>query len=309
MYDISAKLKYARSKAVSDSLAGPAWLVYDSYKIERRDGEVFIYAPFRTPLCEAGRVYHGPPEDVGLKRHYAPLRDYPNLFLRFAAISRKDLLTEDEMLEEVLAWATSYGVLGLDGIDYLEVPGRRDYRMGRRESLSVFSEEVLNAAEVLELYETSTVPGGPDNSLTAALRKWDHTTEGQTLRDQKEFALLVVADRVGSYVSRECYPILYRTIRNDSGTVGFVQGLGFHSLLGAMYLQMMWLMIEGSAENVRRCKRPGCSQIISFEPPEEPEDSTRRGARGKYRTRKDKEYCSNKCKQWVYDEAKRQASH
>jgi hypothetical protein len=81
-------------------------------------------------------------------------------------------------------------------------------------------------------------------------------------RKIKEAALRLVHDRVGNQVSTECYPVLYRQFLRESGeTVGFFQGWGFHSLLGAMYLQMMWLMTEGS--NARRCKGPRCFRVIS----------------------------------------------
>ena len=52
-----------------------------------------------------------------------------------------------------------------------------------------------------------------------------------------------------------CYPQLYRRVNTEAGlTVGFEQGWGFRSLLGAMYLQMMWLITEGG--DSPRCKGP-----------------------------------------------------
>ncbi|MGI9050680.1 MAG: hypothetical protein ACR2GU_15110, partial [Rubrobacteraceae bacterium] len=203
-------------------------------------------------------------------------------------------------------WAKDYGALGMEGIDYLEIPGRRDYRMGRRESLAAFWEEVLNAARVLRMYEATTASGFSEKNLAKTLRAWGFLVKGQSLEQPREFALSFVGDEVGAYVSRECHPVLYRTVTGDGRTMGFAQGFGFDSLLGAMYLQMMWLMTEGSEENVRRCGRPGCPRIISFEPPQP--DSMRRGASGKYRTRKDKKYCSSACKQWVYDNTRKQGS-
>lgn len=304
---------YAGSKAVSNSLAGLAWPVYEGHKVERQNGDVFIYAPFRPPPPGSGPYQDRLPRDLGLKRQYAPLRDYPDLFLRFANISHEGPLTEEELLKVVLHWDRNYGVLGMEGIDYLEIRRddrivRRDDRMGRRESLSAFWEEVLNAARVLELYEAATASDLSEKNLTETLRAWDFPVKGQSLEQQREFALFFVADRVGAYVSRECRLVLYRTVTDDGKIRGFAQGFGFDSLLGAMYLQMMWLMVEGSEENVRRCERPGCPRIISFEPPQ-PKDSMKRGVRGKYRTRKDKKYCSPACKQWVYDNAKKQASY
>ena len=300
---------YAVSKAVSQSLAGAAWPVYESYEIEPREdanGDIFIYAPRGLHPGEKLRIYDGPPEDPGM-RLYAPLRDYPDLFLRFAALSRKGPRTQDEMLETVLDWAERYSVLGLEGIDHFEVEGYSEHHTGRREGVHAFSREGLNAARVLELYEAATAEE-PDARLTKVLKGWHFRTEGVSLKQQREFALSFVGDQVGSYVSSECYPVLYRTFDKESrSTLGFKQTFGFRSLLGAMYLQMMWLMIEGGS--ARRCARPGCVHIVEFEPPQLPEDwMTRKGARGKYRTRKDKKYCSDVCKQWVYDQAKKRRS-
>jgi hypothetical protein len=70
-------------------------------------------------------------------RYYAPLRDYPDLFLRFAAIWRKAPSTEEGMIEIVRDWARNYGVLGLlAGVDYQEAERYSEHRTGRRESVS-----------------------------------------------------------------------------------------------------------------------------------------------------------------------------
>jgi hypothetical protein len=305
LQNLSKNFEYAVSKAVSKPLAGIAWPVYEDYEVDWQGGDVFINAPFRPPPDEPGRIYHGLPEDLGLKRYYAPLRDYPDLFLRFASLFPKSPPTMDETLEVVLTWARNYGVLGLELPDHLKIPGHFEGHRGRWESLRLFSREIRNAARVLEFYEAATAPGGPDEQLTETLARWDQISEYLPLDKQREYALHFVSDRVGTYVRNECYPILWRTTDTESNrTLGFAQSLGFHSLLGAMYLQMMWLMTAG--ESARRCERPGCPRIVTFEPPQPPNDSIRKGARGKYRTRKDKKYCSDACRQWVYDHARRQ---
>ena len=146
----------------------------------------------------------------------------------------------------------------------------------------------------------ATAPRNPEKHLAEAFQRWGSSTEGITLDELRESALIFVADRVGACVRNECYPILWRRINKENDqTLGFAQSLGFHSLLGAMYLQMMWLLTDGS--NARRCERPECTRIVSFEPPQPPDAAAPRGTRGKYRTRKYKLYCSNACKQWVYD--------
>jgi hypothetical protein len=68
-----------------------------------------------------------------------------------------------------------------------------------------------------------------------------------------------------------------------------------------MYLQMAWLMSEGS--NAPRCKGPGCPKIIRIGELEKPQKDPglTKGARVPYRTRMDKEICSWNCKQkWCY---------
>jgi hypothetical protein len=223
---------------------------------------------------------------------YAPLRDAPDLFLRFAGLARKGQISREEALAVMLKWVTTYGVLGLED------------RQGRRESLVVFSQAVKDAAKCLELYEAATAPDGPDADVLERYR-----ASGDTLSKKKEWALIVAGDIVADHVMTECYPRLYRRVEKGVGrgigwtaneTVGFAQGWGFHSLLGAMYLQMMLYITEGGGG--RRCKRPGCYKFVTFEPPQPPDHpGTRKGVRGKYRTRKDKVFCSKACSQWWSD--------
>lgn len=61
-----------------------------------------------------------------------------------------------------------------------------------------------------------------------------------------------------------------------------------------MYLQMLWLL-NAPGDQVRRCARPECDKVITFEQPEPLVDpGIRRNDRSKgYRTRRDKEFCSD----------------
>ena len=71
---------------------------------------------------------------------------------------------------------------------------------------------------------------------------------------------------------------------------------GFKNLLGAIWLQMAWLLCAD--EGIRRCKLPDCFRVIAFEPGEQPPLDAPKGARGKYKTRKDREFCKDRpCKQ------------
>ena len=291
---------YAGKKAARTEQLGTAWPVYRDFEVEEKEGDVYVYAPFRPPEREAGlntRLSSPFEEDLGLERVYAPLREQPDLFLRFASLAREGEITRDEAFQIMLEWVTSYGVLGLEDVDRLESDGGWEHRMGRRESLVRFAEAVREAARCLTLYEAAEAPGGPD---VEALERMG--VRGNTPEEMKEDALRSVDDQVNRQMVEECYPLVYRQFHRESGeTVRSFQGWGFRSLLGAMYLQMMWLITEAS--NVRRCKGPGCFRIITFDAPEQvtADPGLKKNARGKYRTRRDKEFCSRNCKEkWRY---------
>src|SRR5215218_7899857 len=94
----------------------------------------------------------------------------------------------------------------------------------------------------------------------------------------------------------ECFPRLYglKDIRFAHGPSGF------GSLVGAMYLQMMWLMT--ATGKIKRCAGPGCDKIIYFDSSDLPNDSQMEGraVRGIY---KNKKYCTTNCrvKRWQHD--------
>lgn len=83
----------------------------------------------------------------------------------------------------------------------------------------------------------------------------------------------------------------------------FEAAYGFRSLLGAMYLQMYWLMTAKG--DVRRCKASGCLRVITFDQPKQEGDHRKKNDRSRgYRTRRDKVFCSPACKQRDYDRRK-----
>jgi hypothetical protein len=84
---------------------------------------------------------------------------------------------------------------------------------------------------------------------------------GISVSKQREYALERVGNRVGEIVKNEYYPRLWRVVNEARNrTQGFTHDFGFHSLLGAMYLQMMRLLTD--ANNVRQCQRPGCWETL-----------------------------------------------
>jgi len=84
---------------------------------------------------------------------------------------------------------------------------------------------------------------------------------------------------VGNY----CSPIL--SVKEGSrDPFGVTASWNFKSLLGAMYLQMYWLM--GSGGNVTRCRY--CGRIISVASPAPDARKT---------PRQDKKFCDDACRQ------------
>ena len=225
--------------------------------------------------------------DSGFDRFYAPLTRYPDLFVRFARLyTGKKALTEDEMLEMALGWARAYGILGVEGIDPPAHHGKR--RSGRRESVTTFVREAKTAAFVLDAFEAAS-SDNPEMVRKGAEQHWPGALEyihEIPLERSRDMLTANVVEVVGGYVEPDSFP----TLRTVFGSTS--QGWGFRPLLGAMYLQMMFYILE--PEMLRWCKATDCNQIVTFEEGTAP-DSPRKGARGKYRTRGDKEYCSKAC--------------
>lgn len=275
------------------------WPVYRGVEIEDSGDDVFVYAPRDAPEPTSSRGVQAihtawMREDLNRARVYAPLRDTPDLFLTFASLGRKDIERE-KAVEVMLDWIKSYGVLGLDDGDH------------RAESFTGFSRAVRYAARCLELYEAATAEEGVrDDPDIETLDRYG--ADGETPKEKREWALEEVSRIVGKRVEEWCYPQLYRLVNNEVGrTVRFEQGWGFRSLLGAMYLQMMWLITEGG--DSPRCKGPGCNRIVrigKYRPGDRRhvKEFEQRGGGGRpprYKIRKDKEFCSRNCKQkWRY---------
>jgi hypothetical protein len=293
---------YAGKKAVKTEQLESTWPIYKDYQVVEEDGRLYVYAPLRPPeRPEEAVVQIGQP-DLNLDRMYSPLRDVPDLFLRFASLAPRKPLSDDDKLERMLKWARSYGVLGSKAHTVgliADNPRTLDYsaQPDRVQSLFEFQCAVQEAALCLRLYQAATANQGlgDEGELSEVLS--EQNRKNKSLDLQRERALMRAQIIAHAHITEQCYPVLARQLRrttnNTYETAGFSQGWGYRSLLGAMYLQMMWLMTIAS--NVKRCEGPDCINIITFDPPESP-ISPEKGARGKYRTRSDKRFCSENCK-------------
>jgi hypothetical protein len=129
---------------------------------------------------------------------------------------------------------------------------------------------------------------GADGSL---LRKLGEPEYARRLAEDVEeiwdgsyatYALETALDLVALNVQEECLPVL-RLSEGGSDPSDVDAGWAFKSLYGAMYLQMYWLMAAG--DDVTRCKY--CGRIISLASP----------TPGSRKTRQDKKFCNNACRQ------------
>jgi hypothetical protein len=300
------------------------WVYWAKYDIRmREDGQRYVLAverdeselPPRVDLAKAlektnGRVAPESPEEELMRRArerdelrkkgyvYWPLVENPDLFLEFARLADDGSLDNADTVDELdtdknagalLDWVRDHGVLGLTFLEPDDFGFRPvNTRGGKADTVAAFAHEAWVANDCLRLYEAATAEeldmeliasyiGDPRHELLYTL------TPAMT----REWALSTVADKTQRKVAGNVYPVLY-------GEVGkLVRGWSFTNLLGAMWLQMFWLLT--AAEEPQRCKN--CDKIITYEQPDQPMQGTKPNNRsGGYRTRKDKMFCNKKCR-------------
>jgi hypothetical protein len=282
--DLSVRLQKAGSKRAGSPDVGQGWPVFEEYREKKADDDIHLEAvvkPVRLsrPDGTLGIMSSSNLQDAekrSVKRYIAPITQHKDLFLKFARHIPNGRVSTEEALDVVRAWVTEYGVLGLDSVD-------DQLNRGRRESVRGFWRAASEAEMILDLYEAAR-PKKPDQRLRQVLMRWEpeHNWSGVSVNEQREYALERVGNKVGQIVENQCYPQLWRTVNKARNqTRGFTYDFGFRSLLGAMYLQMMWLLTD--EDNVRQCQRRGCYNTL---PPG---------------SNKNRMYCSDACKQWEWD--------
>lgn len=265
--------------AHSDDYTWNEWTVYPEYEVGELDGPRFLYAF----------------EDEGAKwftdkRRYKPLsRQYAALFLEFARWPQehdmdKKLLGSPKNEEAAKEWARLYGVLGLSRPQFEVLSGanevlkhslgiwnairprtRNGATGGREDTVEGFAREAWIANATLRLYEASTKLEGPDMDLLRSCMP-DRENDlpslpsvkgiyGESPEGARDWALRIVGDIVEDKLRGRTWPI---PVRDGIGN-GFSQGWAFDSLLGAMWLQMLWLMY-GKA---KRCE--WCGKLLNIE--------------------------------------------
>ena len=172
-------------------------------------------------------------------------------------------------------------MLGRDDVYPTPDGGMISGRPDDREKVYMFVVRAVEANRCLRLFSAATERGGPN---VEKLR--DLGIKPGTDQRMKERAMAQVIDTIDIHLRNETFTRLYRS--RDDGKL--FRGPGFHSLLGAMWLQMAALA-TAPEEDIRRCR--WCGEPITFKAGEPPSELRRR-ARGKYRTRKDRVYCKQK---------------
>lgn len=296
--------------------------MYSKYKVQvdEESGESYVVAC--TSLFEL--VADEPDDGHRTKRYrgrdpgqdaspYVPLRDSkPVVDSNYAPLVAPELVVElanraDNPItpEVVLSWAETYGLLASSREDVLanEVVGGTISGHACRDSVSALARaagevrmclrvyEALRRDEELDLEQLSSEVGPlPADVMKDVIRPWERK-QGH----ERAWLFGMLGRMTQMRLHEHCYPQFNVYTRGGYPTGRFELSWGFHSLLGAIWLQMAWLLEDESI--VRFCRLPDCRRVITFEPGEPSYEISRPG-RGSYKTRSDRVFCKGRpCKQ------------
>jgi hypothetical protein len=220
---------------------------------------------------------------------YSPLDDVPDLFLKFGKLYK-----EADFEQAALAFSNSYGLPG--GMTEF-VEGERGLKpTPPKMKISEFRDEARRAWGVLALYEAVLNGDAPAvKNLFFELRAdkvfatWDKFFRFEQIEGFEEtllgIGLVCAVQTVEKVVHDVCrHRIRFElesSKRPDLSTV--YTAWDFGSLIGAMHLQMWWLM--ASAGDITRCEF--CGRIVSL---------ARSRPEGR-KHRRDKRFCDDACRQ------------
>jgi hypothetical protein len=313
----------ASGKFADNERRNAIWVFWAKYDTRlRKDGQRYILAvepdeselPPRVDLAKAleimdGIVAPGSPEEEIMRQAiardrfrkkgwvYWPLVENPDLFLEFARLADDggldnaatvDHLDTDKNEDVALRWAREHGVLGLTRVRPDDFGFRgASTRGGVEDAVGAFAREAWRANACLRLYEAATAEELDTDLISSYMYPRQKTFFLHTPARARAWALDVVATETQNQIAGNAYPALYGEIRR------LVAGWSFTNLLGAMWLQMFWLLT--ATEQPQRCKN--CDRIITYEQPDQLMQGTKPNDRSAgYRTRKDKRFCSKKCR-------------
>ncbi len=280
----------AAEEAVEEGQRLHFWTVHSYYEVKDVGrGKAIAVAPrivpegVHTDLPARRTIQHSPKgETIRYRQNvahlYQPLaeKETADLFFKFARLGDGGAVAPERWLEFV----RRYGVLGV-------LPGRTaiTVRNTAVDALPDFTREASLASRTLRLFEAATVKDGPETETILELLPDEHRDQADDLTADTAglVALWAVGDTIQHKVLEGCYPhLIPRDNPQLTGRSPLVREWAFNSLLGAMWLQFMWLT---TAESVRHCAGPACNRVIDFERPD-----------GGRKRRKDAKFCSNRCR-------------
>lgn len=235
-------------------------------------------------------------EDRDAWRYYDPIRKDPGLFFEFARLREKMRREQAQPSEIALDWANKYGLLGCSREFY---QNRRTFetQAASHEFVAHFFEEVDRAAGILAFYQASL--NQDEDAILPLVRQYRPWTEDLFVRyiasDDSElyggrlgFALYLVTSEVVRMVHTFAFPKLTLHPAGPTTPPGLSSGYGYLTLLGAMYLQMYWLVAAGE-KHVAYCRQCGDLILLTARAP---------GPEGRPRKpRRDRRYCGDACRQ------------
>ncbi len=271
-------------KTVFEARASGGWLKCDRHEFR---GDEIVAAPDRVRGLNRGLTEA---DDEGWV-FYDPINDVPDLFLRFAK-----LYDEPDFNTAILDFADKYGLpSGADErpASFAEVGFDTN---AENWSLSQFRYEVRRAWVILALYEAAL--NDDDRAVRKLLAEHGDIESfsgclsllkmGPT--EHQNFALAVglrcAVDATEEVVHKYCRQRAMLSMDPNIKPSAHCEVDVFwtyDTLLGAMYLQMYWLMVSGG--NVTRCEH--CGRIVSLDRPH-PNGRKRRS---------DKRFCNDACRQ------------
>lgn len=243
-----------------------------------------------------------PQKDVHPKLSYLPLMAYNARGMPELVVELARLADEPIDAEAVMGWAEVYGLLGCsEEEDVVEGEGLVIKGHGRRDSVVRFAEAAGEVRACLRAYEAATAEGAVDleklGKFLVDLPQEDLQSQEPHKSTERAWLFGLIARIVQKRLHEHCYPQLVTFTRSRLPSGRFAFGHGFKSLLGAIWLQMAWLLCADD-DAVARCKLFDCRRVIHFEPGEPPPPEATKGTRGKSKTRKDREFCKGRpCKQ------------
>ena len=232
-------------------------------------------------------------ERKGMPRTFYPL-SFAGLFLEFADLGAQNEITE----EDVDDWVHRYGVLDLE-LKGLESDPKFELRGGPKETIISFAREAEEADWTRKIYEAVLRLDVEDleeaEAILHELRKlWEWSDFYQpSIQECRERTWGALELHIQGQLDDHC---VVKWRRSGSGLVEMLEP---RTLLGAMYLQLAWVMRDRA--NVQRCRH--CGKLLGVDPrPVVEKGRPRERKKGSY---KNQEFCSKQCGYTHNNEKKR----